>query len=616
MIGPLLTAVAAGLDTLRKTLVEGISAGNSVDEALRALGTSFEQQSVPLTESMKNLHGSLADRLVPAVLTMNAGLQGNSQGIRQLINQQKLTGTQYAATAKSFAQLEALGGLQRVSTNALAINMIELGGQFEVTTDVLVQAVQGLSNNLVDMDLQGMDAHIIEAVVATQAKIPPALQGQFNKTMDLLFGTSMESFQSRITLGLGNFQTLMKHSGSTANAMRILEESVMEGGDRFRQVAGSVADFGIATAGAMFGAAKSFVPLAEALEEGGRVQNEAVQDFAASLKVIMKDVFVPLQVMFMEKLTPIIIRFAGEFKKISEVAMPKFAHFLGQGIEKLIEFGTHIPQYVETIGNAAHGLFLAIKNMAWTQLWEDIKTVSTSIWTNTKLTFLAGQAELVSIWAGMKEDYAALKLWIHDITSILEDIPFTEANQIHLELTEKLSEATNVAMRSQDKAADAALKLKESLAAAALTGSDVDKAFKGIATAHKSFELDAGAGSLGTFIKTGLDPFVPILTGIEANTAKTAAKLPENAETTAPTSMAFFQSTLSQAVGTIVGITGSERLERAAERQVELLLEIVSDDRATKANEATAKELIEMNSRGSELFDSNVEREVMIQAFE
>ena len=553
-IGLALTAVAKGLTTLKDTLTAGISAGNSVDEALRALGTSFEQQSVPLTESMKGLNGSLADRLVPAVLTMNAGLQGNSQGIRQLINQQKLTGTQYAATARSFAQLEALGGLQRTSTNALATNMIELGGQFEVTTDVLVNAVKGLSDNMIDIDLMGMPDHIVQAIVATQAKIDPALSGQFNKAMDLLFGTSMDSFQARITLGLGNFQTLMEGTGTTANAMNFLEDSLKIAGSRFEGVAGSINDIGIATAEGLFTpAAKAFVPLAAALEEGGRAQNESIQDFAASVKVIIKDVFVPLQIIFMDKLTPIITRFAGEFKKISDDVGPKFAHFLDQGITKLIEFGTLLPGYVEDIGNATHGFFIAIKNMDWA-----------TVWSNTKTVFDSGVATLNAVFAGIKEDYLSLKLFVHEITSLTEDIPFTEAFNERIDLEMQIAFASHRRVIAEDIATS---KAKE--AAIAL---------EGLGKAGESFEFDAAAGTLGTFLRTGLDPFVPILTGIEENTAATASKLPEREGETGPTSLNFFQSTLSQAVGSLVGITGDERGLRAQEMAADLLLQLVEKD--------------------------------------
>ena len=103
-------------------------------------------------------------------------------------------------------------------------------------------------------------------------------------------------------------------------------------------------------------------------------------------------------------------------------------------------------------------------------------------------------------------------------------------------------------------------------------------ALEGLGKAGESFEFDAAAGTLGTFLRTGLDPFVPILTAIEENTAATASKLPEREGETGPTSLNFFQSTLSQAVGSLVGITGDERGLRAQEMTADLLLQLVEKD--------------------------------------
>ena len=86
---------------------------------------------------------------------------------------------------------------------------------------------------------------------------------------------------------------------------------------------------------------------------------------------------------------------------------------------------------------------------------------------------------------------------------------------------------------------------------------------------------DAGKRFFGPLI----EPWTAVLTGIEANTAATAAKLPDKTTVeTAPAALNFFQSTLSQAVGTLVGITGEERGLRAQEAAADLLLQLVEKE--------------------------------------
>ena len=70
------------------------------------------------------------------MLGLEAGLQGNTAGLARLINQQRLTGTASAKTAAAFATLEMTMGLSRDATNKLASDMVEMGNEFSISTDV------------------------------------------------------------------------------------------------------------------------------------------------------------------------------------------------------------------------------------------------------------------------------------------------------------------------------------------------------------------------------------------------------------------------------------------------------------------------------------------------
>ena len=477
-----LDLVTKALKTLVGTMGVGVRTGNNVDEALRALGTTFEQQALPLTESMLNMRGSLTERTVPALLAMQAGLQGQSDGVRTLINQQRLTGTAYVGTAKAFAKLEAMAGLQRSSTNDLGENIIQLGGQFQVTTDVLVGAIEGLSDNMIDIDLMGLPDHIVAAITQVQSEVGPALAKPFNQAVDILLGTSMKSLQQRTSLGLEDVQTRLHASMTQDAAAQIFKEALIEGGQTYESV-GKGLNVTVAAANAAFGQnAKNFVPLLHALTDARREEQDTVADFGNSLRVIMSEVLVPFQLVFMNHITPILLRFAEKFKDLSDDLMPKFAAWLETATTWLIELATKIPEVLVTLGNVIHGIWIALSNLfksvdwagigdfineAWESMsdmftrisnidWGNIgntmKEKASSMWDTAMEAFTFGVDTVQAILVGVGEKFDAvfkqisagiaqflselsleflkLKLFVHNFTSLTEDFGMlTEAGR-------------------------------------------------------------------------------------------------------------------------------------------------------------------------------------------
>jgi hypothetical protein len=510
-----LDLVTKALKTLVGTLGVGVRTGNNVDEALRSLGTTFEQQALPLTESMLNMRGSLTERTVPALLAMQAGLQGQSDGVRTLINQQRLTGTAYVGTAKAFAKLEAMAGLQRSSTNDLGENIIELGGQFQVTTDVLVGAIEGLSDNMIDIDLMGLPDHIVAAITQVQSEVGPALAKPFNQAVDILLGTSMKSLQQRTSLGLVDVQTRLHASMTQDAAAQIFRESLIEGGQTYESI-GKGLNVTVAAANAAFGEnAKNFVPLLHALTDARREEQDTVADFGNSLRVIMSEVLVPFQLVFMKQITPILLRFAEKFKDLSDDLMPKFAAWLETATTWLIELATKIPAVLVTLGNVVHGIWIALSNLFkkvdwaaigdfingiwesmsdmftristgidWDNIGTSMKEKASGMWDKTKDIFMFVGDSIQAIFVGVGEkidaifekvssgltvflakidlEFHKLKLSFHNFTSVLEDVPFAEAHRKQVDLDIEIGMAMARLLTAQQDAEAAQNKLDES----------------------------------------------------------------------------------------------------------------------------------------------------------
>ena len=112
--------LVGAMDALRNSIRESIAFADGAQKASLALGQTFQQTNQTLGGTMEGLRGDMNQRFAAAFAGMEAGLQGNTAGIAQLVNQQKLTGTQSANTARAFAGIEAQLGLSREETNNLA----------------------------------------------------------------------------------------------------------------------------------------------------------------------------------------------------------------------------------------------------------------------------------------------------------------------------------------------------------------------------------------------------------------------------------------------------------------------------------------------------------------
>ena len=549
-----LQAVTDGLKALTTQLRVGVEAGNNVDLALRGLGTSLEQEAGPLTESMGELRGSLSDRLVPALLSMQAGMQGNTLGVQQLINQQKLTGTQYAGTAKAFAALEAIGGLQRESTERLSLDIVELGGQFGVTTDVLVKALEGLGDNLIDIDLMGLPDHVTEALTQLQAMAGPQLASSFDKAVDLLLSPKIEAISQRALLGLPEPTEVLRRTRTTEEAIETIIEGFQVAGLNFREMAeGGMG--AIAAAEAVFGpTGKLFVPLAEAFGERAREETKAVQEFGDAFNVIKNEVFVPLQAMFMQKLTPVLQRFAERFAELNEQLMPKFAHFLENAINVLIGWVSQLPSVMANVLDGLHSAWISISMMDFGGICNDMKDI-----------FAFGGSVFNDFILDIKLIAAEIRIQAHKIANPLESMGDAffggtmDPNGPLAKLIQARDEAANVANPFGPTKTEF------------LQGQS-NEAITRLGQRFEMFQVNWEKGDMGTkFFGPIIEPWTEVLQGVEKNTKDTATAILDSKDTS-PDALEFIEGEKGRAMRDILGIPQEDALRNVMEEQRDILI--------------------------------------------
>ena len=298
-----ITGLTKAMDSLKASIESAFVFAQKAEKSSLALGMSFGQASDQLDGTMKGLRGDLNERFAGAIAGLEAGLQGNTKGIARLINQQRLTGTASAKTAEAFAKMEMTLGLSREATNQLASNMVELGAEFQISTDNLVGAIDMLEEFFPAQKLAGMGEEVIEAVGTLQAELGTSMAGPFKSVMNMIFDTSMEGYENLIKLGIGNVREQLGATKDVAANVRIFKDAIEKASTNFKDFAEGTGDFysmfGVATDN--FGRhAKHLITIQDAFGQRVRVEGDQTADFGDQLSVLTAEILLPLQDAFTE----------------------------------------------------------------------------------------------------------------------------------------------------------------------------------------------------------------------------------------------------------------------------------------------------------------------------
>jgi len=308
---PLTTAINTLTTTIGKAIgrIEGVLAtSDKAQQASLVLGKSLDGTRASLGADLRQLNGTIGQRLQAGIATLNVGLQGNVQGILKLLNEQQLLGQNFKATARTFAKLEATLGFSRSETVSLAEVLVETKEQYAVSTDKLVSVVDSLSKNMPLLKEAGLQK--LPEIAAKLAGKVPALQDELKQFFGFFSSASMDTFSK-----LAILQQPMVREQIAANPGQgeaILENFFKDSAKQIRALTPATKDFvgsfSVATT-ALGDTAGIILSIADTLEKGREKTSEMNKGlFTEQLKVLKDNFLQPLDSVISQVVFPSLLK--------------------------------------------------------------------------------------------------------------------------------------------------------------------------------------------------------------------------------------------------------------------------------------------------------------------
>lgn len=286
----------AGLTKAVNGLKDAIQFGDKAQKASLALGETYKTATSKLGGTMDGLRGSFQEQVAAGFAGMQAGMQGNTAGLSRLVNQQRITGTQHAQSAKTMAHLEATLGLSRDATNAFAESFVQTGAEWQVSTGKLIEAVESLKASFPAQALAGMGDKVVRAVTQLTGEFGPQLAGPLNKVMSMVMDTSMKGFERLTLLGIGDVRERLSAAKNEAEAQAIIKDAIITASAKFKTIAGGAdkAFFRLGIASEVFGnQAINFTTLQEAFGKRIKDSGKEAFDFGLTLSNLKDEILAP-----------------------------------------------------------------------------------------------------------------------------------------------------------------------------------------------------------------------------------------------------------------------------------------------------------------------------------
>jgi hypothetical protein len=229
--------VADAVNSLINSITQTFSFVDKTQKASLALGQTLTTTRDRLGDSMDGLRGSIEQKLTAGIMTLDEGLRGNNAGVARLINQQMLTGTAYAGTAKAFSKLQNTLGLSNDQTNRLAGVIVQEGNRQGVATDVLVNAIESLKNDFGKFRVLGLQ-DVPEIMAMGVSRFGKANAEQFSKALGFLLDTSQKALAQRAALGIAGIDEQIRTASSTSARFELAINAINQAGTRFSDIAG------------------------------------------------------------------------------------------------------------------------------------------------------------------------------------------------------------------------------------------------------------------------------------------------------------------------------------------------------------------------------------------
>ena len=324
-------ALVAGLkvaaDKLIDTLNKSIAYAEAGQKASLALGLSLTQSRDMLGPSIEGLRGSIDKQMGIGLVGMAAGLKGNTNSVSKLMNQQQLTGQQYVATAKIFAQVQEKLGLTNPALNRLASSVLDSSYSYGVHSELLTRAIGNLSQHLTKANFAGFNETLVGAMANLQAKLGPEFDDSLKMAMGQIMDTSQEAWSQLTLLGVGNLREQMMQAKTVDQMTNILETG-------FKKMSTTAGEFGQGVKGLF-----SFMGAVEDMAGRGGMEAKIIGDklkknidevaiqnrsVFKTLSTFSDEALSPLVDLFANTLYPIVLDLSQAFSGIFKILSEKF----------------------------------------------------------------------------------------------------------------------------------------------------------------------------------------------------------------------------------------------------------------------------------------------------
>ena len=317
-------ALRRTLRELESTIRESFADFNKFERAAASLGMDYGTASTRLADSMEGLRGGIDQQLAAALTATEAGLMGNTQGINQLINQQRLTGLSGAKTAKTMAALENELGMSREATNALGPQIIDLGKKFSISTDTLVDSIGGLSSSFRTLNLVGIGDQFAGTMTLLQAEFGEGNSKILGQFMTEFLNPSLDTLGRLSALGVEDLRRQALAEKDQRKQAELIKKAMVMAADKATQFVGS-SEESLLLAGVLresFGEIPGIAKqLSNSLERGLNEEQKVTADFFNTLNNLKDEALSPLKQLFMDLM--------AEIKPL----LPEFSAFVKEGLQ-------------------------------------------------------------------------------------------------------------------------------------------------------------------------------------------------------------------------------------------------------------------------------------------
>jgi hypothetical protein len=230
-----------GLTAAFGSMKKGIEFFDKTQKEAIKFGLDAKQVQNRLGDSIDSLNGSIDRKLNTSIATLNAGINGNIEGVNTLINEQQILGQTYKKTATIFAKLEATAGFNNTQLGDLAVVVDKNRLQYNRSTEFLVDSLEQVSDQFTSLSLQeGLADPVIGAYTELTGMLGPSLGNSLSMAFKTLISPEFDTISKRALLGIPEFGDFLFNLRDSEQGIAGFRKAFITAKDTIMQFTGGV----------------------------------------------------------------------------------------------------------------------------------------------------------------------------------------------------------------------------------------------------------------------------------------------------------------------------------------------------------------------------------------